>query len=46
MQSGISKQQVVMCASFSVQVHQHQFVPNMTIADKMNIYHLVNKGEG
>ena len=34
MQSGISKQQVVGCASLSVSVHQHQLAPNMTIAGK------------
>ena len=34
MLSGISKQQVVRCASLPVSVHQHQLVPNITIADK------------
>ena len=34
MLSGISKQQVVRCASLSVSVHQHQSAPNMTITDK------------
>ena len=34
MLSGISKQQVVRCASLSVSAHQHQSTPNMTIADK------------
>ena len=35
MQSGISKQQVVRCASFiSMSEHQHQSAPNMTIPDK------------
>ena len=39
MQSGISKQQVVRCASFiSVSVHWHQSAPNMTIADKKHIW--------
>ena len=37
MLSGISKQQVVRCASLSVSVHQHQSAPNMTIADKKHI---------
>ena len=38
MQSGISKQQVVRCASFiSMSAHQHQSAPNMTIPDKKHI---------
>ena len=34
MQSGISKQQVVRCASLRVSVHQCQSAPNMIIAGK------------
>ena len=37
MLSGITKQQVVRCASLSVSAHQHQLAPNMTIADKTHI---------